>query len=458
MWDFTIRKEEKKPRYLVIADALERDILSGELSQGARLMTHRELAAKTGVTVSTVTRAYAEAERRGLVKTMVGRGTFVLDHILATSTVQDAQAHAVVELGVAMPLLSEEPSIKPILQKVMQESDVDALVKYFSPLGRPEHREIGAGWLRRSGVDAKADSVLITNGHQHSLVSIFCSLFAAGEKIAVDQLTNPGFKMLVERAGLVLEGVPMDEDGMIPEALDRLCREQTIHGVYLTGNVQNPSAKLIPPERRAALAEVLARHDVLLIEDDSFNVLDTRKDRALSALLPENSVYFSSVSSAIYSGLRVAFVHAPVRFHSRIAQAVVENVWTVAPLCVALACAAITSGTVEKALRKKQKEMDRRIALIRDTLNGFTVSCSEQSIYAWLHLPCSWSARDFEQQAEKNGVRVFAADRFTVGSEPAPNCVRLAVTGPADIPTLKKGLDILVSILKKEGGVITPIW
>ncbi len=457
MWDFTIDRTEKKPRYLVIADALERDILSGELAQGARLMTHRDLASKTGVTVSTVTRAYAEAERRGLVKTMVGRGTFVLDHVLLTA-VQDAKTNTVIEMGVAMPLFSEEPSIKPILQKIMQGGDVDALVKTFSPLGRPDHREIGADWLRRSGVDAKADTVLITNGHQHSLVSIFCSLFAAGERIAVDQLTNPGFKLLVQRAGLELEGVMLDEDGMIPEELDTLCQRKSLSGIYVAGNVQNPSAKPMSPERREALCKVIAKHNLTLIEDDSFNVLDTRRDRALSILLPESSVYFSSVSSAIYSGLRVAFVHAPIKFHNRIAQAIVENVWTVAPLCVALACEAIAGGTVEKTMRKKRKEMDRRVALIRNTLSDFTVTCSEQSIYAWLFLPDAWQARDFEQQAEKNGVRVFSADKFVVGSLPAPNCVRIAVTGPPDIPSLKRGLDILVSILKKEGGIITPIW
>lgn len=457
MWDFKLGKKVKRPHYLAIADALESDVLSGELAPGARLMTHRELAAQTGVTVSTVTRAYAEAERRGLVKTMVGRGTFVLDHVLATSTVQDA-AGAVIEFGVAMPLFCEEPSIKPILQKLVQEDDVDALVKYFSPLGRPDHREIGAAWLRRAGVDAKADSVLITNGHQHSLVSIFTALFEPGDVIAVDCLTNPGFKMLVRRAGLELEGVGLDEDGMIPEHLDELCKSRRIQGIYITGNIQNPSAKPLSAERRAALAEVVARHNLILVEDDSFNVLDTRKDRAISALLPESSVYFSSVSSAIYSGLRVAFVHAPVKFHSRIAEAVVANVWTVAPLCVALACAAISDGTVEKSLKKKQKELDRRIAILRDTLTGFDLASSGQNIYAWLFLPDSWPSRDFEQQAEKNGVRVFSADKFAVGGRSAPNCVRLAVTGPLDIASFKKGLDILVSILKREGGVITPIW
>ena len=52
MWNFKFSDNEKKPRYLAIADALEHDILSGELAPGTRMMTHRELAIKTGVTVS----------------------------------------------------------------------------------------------------------------------------------------------------------------------------------------------------------------------------------------------------------------------------------------------------------------------------------------------------------------------------------------------------------------------
>lgn len=457
MWDFQITGKEKKARYLIIADALERDILSGGLKPGERLMTHRVLADKTKVTVSTVTRAYAEAEKRGLVKTMIGRGTFVLNNVLSAAS--NGRKPGVVELGVAMPLTAQEPNIKPLIQKLMQEQDVDDLVKNYEPFGKPEHREIGAAWLRRSGVDAKSDSVLITNGHQHSIVTIFNTLFAAGDRVAVDYLTNPGFKMLVQRAGLELEGVMMDEQGMLPEHLDEMCKTRKIRGLYFTGNVQNPSAKLMNPERRAALAEVIARHNLILVEDDSFTVLDMRKDKAISALVPEQSVYFSSVASSIYAGLRVAFVHAPVRFHNRLSQAILANVWTVAPLCVALACEAIEGGTLDKSMKKKQAEMDRRLAVLRETLADFDVSCSPQSIYAWLTLPEDWQARDFAHQAEKNGARVAAAADFLADSvHQAPNCVRLAVTSAPDIATFKRGLDILAALLRQERGVMTPLW
>jgi DNA-binding transcriptional MocR family regulator len=67
----------QKPRYRAIADALGEQIANGELEPGERLPTHRDLAHRLGVTVGTVSRAYAELERAGLARGEVGRGTFV---------------------------------------------------------------------------------------------------------------------------------------------------------------------------------------------------------------------------------------------------------------------------------------------------------------------------------------------------------------------------------------------
>src|SRR4051794_9233055 len=65
------------PRYLAIAEAIAADVREGRLAAGSRLPTHRDLAWDLKVTVGTVTRAYAEAERRGLIAGEIGRGTFV---------------------------------------------------------------------------------------------------------------------------------------------------------------------------------------------------------------------------------------------------------------------------------------------------------------------------------------------------------------------------------------------
>src|SRR6185436_9268962 len=65
------------PKYRAIADAIDEDVKNGALRPGARLPPHRELADHLDVTVTTITRAYTEAARRGLISGHVGRGTFI---------------------------------------------------------------------------------------------------------------------------------------------------------------------------------------------------------------------------------------------------------------------------------------------------------------------------------------------------------------------------------------------
>src|SRR5262245_49570091 len=79
LWAPTLRQSPPGPLYQRIADQLERDIGDGLLVAGSRLPTHRDLARRLGVTVVTVTRAYATAAERGLIESTVGRGTFVRD-------------------------------------------------------------------------------------------------------------------------------------------------------------------------------------------------------------------------------------------------------------------------------------------------------------------------------------------------------------------------------------------
>ncbi|SBW07206.1 putative Transcriptional regulator, GntR family with aminotransferase domain [uncultured delta proteobacterium] len=455
MWDFKI-VESGKPRYLQIADALENDILSGEIPPGRKLMTHRVLAQITGVTVSTVTRAYAEAERRGLIKTMVGKGTFVLS--MAPATEPSAWQGPVIEMGVPMPLFLEEPSVRPVLQKIIHEEDVDALVKSFAPFGYAHHREVAAGWMRRYGVDATADTLLMAAGHPHALGTIFHTFFRYGDKIAVDQMTNPSVISVAQHLGFDLKAVKMDGDGMIPEELDALCQSEEIKGLYLKAGIQYGSVKVLPAKRQEALAKVIERHHLILVEDGSYASPEDGNSSTVSALLPESSMFFSSFSTVMYSALRVGFIHAAPKFHTRLAQAIVENMWTVPPLCVAVVCECITSGMAERAVEQKRKEVARRVSLLQDKFAEFDVISSEQAIYAWLHLPDSWKSRDFEYMAEKSGVRVFATDRLAVPGTDAPNSIRISITGPPDMNTFKKGLEILVSLLKREGGVINPIW
>src|SRR5262250_989631 len=98
------------PRYLAIADAVAAGLETGQLKPGDRLPTHRDLAYRLGVTVGTVTRAYAEAQRRGLLEGHVGRGSFLAGPgqaaggaALGGLTLGEHDASEMIELSLAFP-------------------------------------------------------------------------------------------------------------------------------------------------------------------------------------------------------------------------------------------------------------------------------------------------------------------------------------------------------------------
>src|SRR5215212_6804537 len=101
MWTPDLSRREG-PRYAAIVEAIAEDVESGRLKPGDRMPTHRDMAGHLGVTVGTVTRAYAEAARRGLLVGETGRGTFVRSGILGAG-LAESEEEAVIDLSLNNP-------------------------------------------------------------------------------------------------------------------------------------------------------------------------------------------------------------------------------------------------------------------------------------------------------------------------------------------------------------------
>lgn len=456
MWDLqTI--DVDKPLYLAIADAIERDVRAGELLPGERMPTHRELSKIVGVTVTTVTRAYREAERRGLVTAIVGNGTFVTSDrgSAAPPSRAGSAARECIELGMALPPYGIEANLREVLDGVMRKTDLQALMKYIEPEGLPRHRQTGAAWIRRFGIDADPDNIVVTAGANNALACLFMSVFEPGDRLAIDFLTYPGAKSLARRCGIRLEGVAMDGEGMLPDALEALCRRHAIRGVHTVGRLHNPTNAAMSERRRREIADVIVKNDLLLIEDDIYGFLSDEAGGALTPHVPENGLYIAGLAKAFCAGLRVGFVVVPPRYRSAFSLAVADTMWMASPLCVEAACEVITSGVADGIVLERKKEIAARAALAGEILSGHHYTHADNSMFLWLELPEYWYGDAFEDAARENGVSVVSAGKFIVGSALLPNCVRLSLTATDTVADLEKGLGILLRLLesKRGGGV-----
>ncbi|NJN46609.1 MAG: PLP-dependent aminotransferase family protein [Candidatus Competibacteraceae bacterium] len=243
IWQPTL-ENTTKPRYIALADTLAHDIKEGRLLPGNRLPTHRDLAEHLGVTVGTVSRAYSEAERRGLIQGEIGRGTFVRKPAEPPAFAVHAQEPGTLDLSANVPNLAQRhtAAMSRALGELANDSQLSDRLNYQAAEGLPAYRSAGADWIARGGLTMPAERVLITNGGQHALLITFMALAKPGDTVLTERLTYPGIKAIAGNLHLNLRGLDMDAEGILPEALEAACKK-AMRGFYSA----YPRCKIRPP-------------------------------------------------------------------------------------------------------------------------------------------------------------------------------------------------------------------
>jgi DNA-binding transcriptional MocR family regulator len=440
MWRPNLRGRDG-PQYLRIAEALEDDVRAGRLAEGTRLPTHRALAARLGVTTGTVSRAYDEVARRGLLSGEVGRGSFVR---APHSTPAAEDVARVVDLGTNVPPpTAGATDLAETLGELSRDPRVADLMAYPPEGGAPRHRAAGATWLRRSGLPAAADDVLVCNGGQHAIAALFLALLSPGEVVATEALTYPGMKALASLLRVRLLPIAVDERGLRPDALEQACREQDVRALYCVPTLHNPTTAHMDASRRTAIARIARERGLLLVEDDVHGRLLEEPETPLSVQVPGRSVYLTGTAKALEPGLRIGYVHAPVDLRPRLAAGIRATTWMAAPLMAEIATRWIEGGRAEQIVARKRVETAARQELAGRLLAGLRVDTHAAAHHLWLYLPAPWSSDAFAEAARRRRVVVTPSSAFQVGPEPAPQAVRLCLGGARDRESLAYALGVV---------------
>lgn len=440
------------PLYKELADAIERDIQAGTLVPGERLPTHRDMADALEMNVSTVTRGYGEAEKRGLLSGTVGRGTFVAaDAATSTSMVSfEPCAPGMLEMGLVSPLYHLDPEVSEGFKRIARRKDPASFMRYTDPRGLPEHREAGASWAGRYGLDATAEDIIVCAGAQHGLTCCLTGLFRPGDRIAADCLTYPGMKTLITMLGFRLVPIAMDDEGMLPESLDAACRRDEIKGIYLIPGVHNPTTATMSDTRRNQIARLAEVHDLTIIEDDAYDLTDPGSPAPVSSRARHRSVFVAGMSKTLAAGLRVAFLVAPKPYRKPLAQAVLNTIWMAPPLNAELASMWINDGTADRIIEEKRTEAAKRYMIACDMFDGFRFRGKPTGFYLWLDLPEPWTGKTLEAAAHAQNVNVFGSEKFAVGETVPPAAARISLTGEEDIDDFRHGLWVLWNLLTRK--------
>ena len=179
------------PLYLAIADAIGRAIDARELHPGERLPPQRQLATALAVDLTTVTRGYAEAQRRGLIDAVVGRGTFVRGGTWTPEPAGDTAS--LVDMSMNLPPLPADPSLREMLRAglddLLCQADLATLMSYHLGAGSPPDRAAATDWLRPILGQVDPARALVCTGAQCAFTALLMLL------------TRPGDTILAKKAG-----------------------------------------------------------------------------------------------------------------------------------------------------------------------------------------------------------------------------------------------------------------
>jgi DNA-binding transcriptional MocR family regulator len=459
MFEETRFKASDLPIYQQIADLIAEKIADGRLTAGDRLPPQRDIARMAGVNLTTVTRAFASLQERGLVESRPGRGSIIADpSVKASFKSAPVDEAGFVDLSVNRPATTGYlEALAKLMPQLPNDRRYPALQDFHAPEGPAWARDTIASWLAPvTGIDASAQ-IIITNGAQHGLACVLGAIARPGETILADSVTYQGIGALCRSLDLVLKPVMTDRDGMLPEALEAMCTANRPRAVLIVPTLQNPTTITLSAERRKAFAEIARAHGTLIIEDDVYRPLKADAPPAFIATDPDITVYVSSFSKCVAPGLRVGAVLAPKPMVADIAAMLRINCWSTSPLNALVAARMIEDGSVLRIISGQKDEFMLRQAIVRETLGTFDIVTDDAAPHAWLNLPEPWQGNAFARVASQNGVGILPGEAFAIDRTLIPHAVRINVGAARSREDLRRALETLRKILSGDRRVFEAV-
>ncbi|PVX60019.1 PLP-dependent aminotransferase family protein [Paraburkholderia unamae] len=437
------------PRYLRLADFIEEAVAHGALRPGERVPAQRSLATLLGVDLTTVTRGFNEARRRGLIEARGPLGTFI--------AAPRAELLQRVDLSMNIPPppvgLEMDALLREGTSRVLLRSDADLLMTYHVGGGGRTDCEAGAKWLQPMLGEVAPERVAVCPGAQAALAALILAFTRPGETILTEPLLYPGLPHAAAQLGRRIEPVAADAYGMRPDALEAACREHAARLVYLNPTLQNPTTATMPEARRLEILRVAERCGARIVEDDPYWRFVPDAPPPLARLAPAQVCYLATLSKTLSPGLRTAYLALPDRVaHAQLLAALRAFSLMAAPLTNALATHWIEEGVAEQIFAGVKAEARERQRIASHTLG----STAGAGIHVWYTLPRYWHARDLAAAASNEGLAVAPSTAFQQGPETA-NAIRISLGATGGREQLQAALRKLSALLANDRSAQTQV-
>lgn len=431
-------------------------IAAGQLRAGDRLPSVREARARRGVSASTIFQAYQRLEREGLVHTRPQSGFYVSTPVAAASAALDVAAPGGVANEVAVSELVFEvlraarsndlaplgsafpgPDLFPLPQLAraaaigLRRLDPNSIVENLSP-GNPRLRDQIAMRYRLDGVRLHSDEIVVGNGALEGLNTALQAVTQPGDTVVIESPAFYAALQAIERLRLKALEIRTDaETGIDLDALAQALSRQRVAACWLMPTFQNPLGSLMPEARKRELVQLLARHDVPLIEDDVYAELYFGSQRPRPAKAYDETglvLHCSSFSKCLAPGYRVGWIAAG-RYAQRIQRLTLMTTLAASVPAQMAILHYLEEGGYDRHLRRLRAALAARMGAAIQTIEasfpaGTRLSRPRGGYFVWVALPRGLDAMTLHRAAltQRIGIapgHIFSPDhRFS-------DCIRI---------------------------------
>jgi 2-aminoadipate transaminase len=356
--------------------------------------------------------------------------------------------------GLPAPELFPIDDIKISAERVLSEIGPRAL-QYGITDGVPALRERIATEMGVRGVTCSMSDILITTGSQQSLDLIGKIFLDPGDIVLTE---NPTYLAAIQSFQCFearFQPVPTDDDGIIPEEVDKLAGRMKARFLYVIPNFQNPTGRTLNIERRRALYEVAVRHGLTIVEDDPYGKLRYRGTQVPPIKSFDTTgtvVYLSTFSKTVAPGFRTGWAVAPQPIREKL---------IIAKQAADLHTSSLDQLILERYLRdfdnpahveRVRAAYGERYGIMDKALSGsmptgFSWTKPDGGMFLWVTGPEDLDSTDLLKKAlERNVAFVPGADFFP--DHEGQSCMRLNFSNAAP-KLIKEGIDRLSSLCRE---------
>ncbi|UCI31725.1 PLP-dependent aminotransferase family protein [Mesorhizobium sp. B4-1-4] len=340
---------------------------------------------------------------------------------------------------------------------------IEAVLAVNSPMSligahqfRGVERDRSAGAVftaRRLPAVPDADRIIVTNGTQSALNMLIANIVGVGGTLAVEEYTYPTIRQIADLLNLKICSVAMDDEGILPDAYEAVCRASRPAALYAQPTMHNPTTGTMSVERREKIAEISRRFSVAIFEDDIYSLLPANLPPPLSAYAPELSWYVLGTAKSLAAAFKVAYVVAPSpeAAKARFWPGDRSTYWMCAPINAATLSQLIGDGGVDRIIDAVRSETRIRQQMVANRLSRADYRALPEGLQVWMTLPAQHPKNEFANRLRDRGISISTAEGYYFGQGQAPNIIRFGTGTPPTRAEFERGLDAIAQVYQDIG-------